>query len=74
MDHHIILEVLSGCSYLIAQRYCSNVEKAVTNGGIEIYNLPPIVKEPDLAVKSLLVNLNFTNNVQNIQKRTKEEQ
>ncbi len=70
-DHYIILEVLNGCSYLIAEMACSNVEKVLEHGGIEIYELPPIIKEPDLAIKRLLVNLEFTYKIQNIQKVVK---
>lgn len=70
-DHYIILEVVSGCTYLIAQTYCSNVDKVLENGGIEIFLLPPIIKEPELAIKRLLVNLEYTNDIQKIQKAAK---
>ncbi len=67
-EHKIILESLKGCRYLIAETYCSNIEKVLKNEGIEIFRLPPIVKEPDLAIKNLLVNLNFTYLPQNIRR------
>jgi len=70
-EHEIILEALKGCSYLIAETYCSNVKKVLENGGIEIFRLPPIVKKPDLAIKYLLVNLSYTLSLQNI-RRAKE--
>ncbi|MDA3947100.1 MAG: hypothetical protein PF439_10535 [Helicobacteraceae bacterium] len=70
-DHYIILEVVNGCTYLIAKTCCRNVEKVLENGGIEIYLLPPIIKDPDLAIKRLLVNLKFTNSILNIHKRLK---
>jgi predicted Fe-Mo cluster-binding NifX family protein len=66
-EHSIILEALNDCSYLIVEAYCSNVKKVLENGGIEIFRLPPIVKEPDLAIKNLLVNLDFAA-LQNIRK------
>lgn len=65
-DHRIILDAINGCTYLTAVTFCNDVEKVLENGGIEIYRLPPIVKEPDLAIKNLLVNLGFTTNVQKI--------
>jgi len=65
-DHHAILEAVHGCRYLVAETYCSNVEKVLGDSGIELYRLPPIVKNPDLAVKNLLVNLKFTDNVQKV--------
>lgn len=67
-DHYIILEVINGCSYLIVEMACSNVEKVLKHGGIELYVLPPIIKEPDLAIKRLLVNLKYTYNIQKIHK------
>lgn len=70
-DHYIILEAISGCSYLIAETTCTNVEKVLDNGGIEIYRLPPIIREVDLAIKRLLVNLEFTNDILKIQKVSK---
>jgi predicted Fe-Mo cluster-binding NifX family protein len=70
-DHYIILEAVHGCTYLVAETYCSNVEKVLENSGINIYRLPPIVKEPDLAIKNLLVNLKYTNSVQKVKKAPK---
>ncbi|MBU1642875.1 hypothetical protein KKE54_05895 [bacterium] len=66
-EHSIILKALNDCSYLIVETFCSNVKKVLENGGIEIFQLPPIVKEPDLAIKNLLVNLDFAT-LQNIRK------
>ena len=57
-----------GCDYIIAGTCCSNVEKVLEKGGIEIYKLPPIVRDPDLAVKNLLVNLGFTTHAQKIKR------
>lgn len=65
-DHYIILEVLNGCSYLIAEIACSNLEKVLEHGGIGFYVLPPIIKKPDLAIKRLLVNLDYTDSIQKI--------
>jgi len=67
-DHRTILESVRGCRYLVAETYCNNVEKVLGESGIELYRLPPIVKNPDLAVKNLLVNLKFTDNVQKVKK------
>lgn len=67
-NHYIILEVVNGCTYLIAETACSNVEKVLEYGGIEVYTLPPIIKDPDLAIKRLLVNLEYTNDILKIHK------
>jgi len=67
-EHRIFLESLHGCRYLVAETYCNNVEKVLGDSGIGIYRIPPIVKNPDLAVKNLLVNLKFTDNVQKVKK------
>ncbi|WP_345974496.1 hypothetical protein [Sulfurimonas sp. HSL3-7] len=67
-DHYIILEAINGCDYIIAETCCSNVEKVLEKGGIKIYKLPPIIKDPDLAVKNLLVNLGFAIHLHTIKK------
>ncbi len=67
-DHQIIFEAVNGCDYVIAGTCCSNVEKVLEKGGIKIYKLPPIVKDPDLAVKRLLINLGLTTHLYAIKK------
>lgn len=67
-DHYIILEAVNGCDYIIAENCCRNVEKVLEKGGIKTYKLPPIIKDPDLAVKNLLVNLGLATHLHAIKK------
>jgi len=58
-DHYIILEVINGCTALLSNLFCSNLEKVLTNGGIDIYPYPVFIKDPDIAINSFIVS-NFT--------------
>jgi predicted Fe-Mo cluster-binding NifX family protein len=67
-DHEIIFEAVNGCDYIITGSYCSNPKKVLEKGGTKIYKLPPIIKDPDLAVKNLLVNLGLATHLLSIKK------
>lgn len=60
-DHYIILEAIHGCVALLANLFCSNVQKVLTNGGIEIHPYPVFIKDPDIAINSFIVS-NFSSN------------
>ena len=55
-DHYIILEAISGCTTLLANTFCSNVEKVLKNGGIDLHPYPVFIKDPDIAVNSFIVS------------------
>ena len=55
-DHYIILEVIHGCVALLANTFCSNIEKVLKNGGIDIYPYPVFIKDPDIAINSFIVS------------------
>lgn len=54
-DHYIILEAVHGCTYLLANTFCSNVEKVLLNGGIEIHQFPIFIKKPEHAIKNFII-------------------
>jgi len=56
-DHYIILEVVNACSYLLANTFCSNVEKVLKNGGIEIYQFPVFIKNPEIALNNFIISV-----------------
>jgi len=58
-DHYIILEAIHGCVALLANLFCSNVQKVLTNGGIDIHPFPVFIKDPDMAVNSFIIS-NFS--------------
>ena len=55
-DHYIILEIVNGCSYLLANTFCSNVEKVLRNGDIKIHQFPVFIKNPDMALNNFIVS------------------
>jgi len=54
-DHYIILEAISGCTHLLANIFCSNLEKVLKNGGIEIHQFPIFIKSPETALNNFIV-------------------
>ena len=65
-EHYALLDVIGGCSYLLANQYCKNVIRSMENGGITIYKIPPIIKKIDMAIKNFLIGASIANKVQNI--------
>jgi predicted Fe-Mo cluster-binding NifX family protein len=65
-EHYALLDILGGCSYLLANSYCKNVERTMKNGGIIIYKIPPIIKKVDMAIKNFLIGVSLANQVQYI--------
>jgi len=65
-DHYIILEAIGGCNYIVAGTFCSNIEKVMAKGGIEIYPITPFITDPELAIKNLLIGLKFTKDMKKI--------
>ena len=60
-DHYIILEAINGCVAILSNLFCSNVEKVLSNGGIDIHPYPVFIKDPDIAINSFIVS-NFSSN------------
>lgn len=65
-EHYVLLDVLGGSSYLLADKYCPNTLQSLHNGGVTIYKIPAIIREVDNAIKNFLIGANFANTVQNI--------
>lgn len=65
-EHYALLDVISGCSYLLANSYCKNVIRTMENGGIIIYKIPPIIKKIDMAIKNFIIGASLANKVQHI--------
>lgn len=65
-EHYALLDVLGGCSYLLANNYCKNVIRSMTNGGITIYKIPPIIKKIDMAIKNFIIGVSLASKVQHI--------
>ena len=65
-EHYALLDIISGCSYLLANRYCDNVARTMDKGGICIYKIPPIIKEVEMAIKNFLIGASLANRIQHI--------
>lgn len=65
-EHYALLEVISSCSYLLADKYCKNTLNSLKNGGIKIFRIPSIIKRTDIAIKNFLIGAFLASNIQNI--------
>jgi predicted Fe-Mo cluster-binding NifX family protein len=65
-EHYALLDAISGCSYLLANKYCENVSRTMKKGNIAIYKIPPIIKEVEMAIKNFLIGASLANRIQHI--------
>lgn len=65
-EHYSLLEVIHGCQYLLAVHYCKNTYNALKNGGIEIFQIPTIIKQTERALKNFLIGAKYANKISNI--------
>jgi predicted Fe-Mo cluster-binding NifX family protein len=65
-EHYALLDAIGGCSYLLADRYCDNTTRALGNGGITIFKIPPIINKIDNAIKNFLIGASFASTVEHI--------
>ncbi len=65
-EHYALVDVISGCTYLLANNYCKNVARTMEKGGIIVYKIPPIIKKIDMAIKNFLIGASLANQVQQI--------
>jgi len=65
-SHYALLDILSGCSYLLADNYCTNTLKALNNGGVSVFKIPMIIHNIDTAIKNFLIGAQYANTIQHI--------
>lgn len=65
-EHYFLLDSIGGCDYLLADHYCKNIHRALVNGGISIYKIPPFIHKSDYAIKNFLLGASLANTIQNI--------
>ncbi|HHD78581.1 MAG TPA: hypothetical protein ENK98_02915 [Epsilonproteobacteria bacterium] len=65
-EHYLLLESINGCEYLLADHYCNNIQRALINGGISIYKIPPFIHKPDNAIKNFLLGALFASTTKQI--------
>jgi predicted Fe-Mo cluster-binding NifX family protein len=65
-NHYSLLEMLDGCSYLLASKYCVNTKSSMKHGGIKIFKIPPIINKIDLAIKNFIIGDSLANQIKQI--------
>jgi predicted Fe-Mo cluster-binding NifX family protein len=65
-EHYALLDAVNGCSYLLADRYCENSFRALRNGGVKVFKIPPIIERIDSAIKNFLIATSLASKVQYI--------
>lgn len=65
-DHYSLLEVLEGCTYLLANKCCKNTQKSMKTIGIKIFTVPPIINQIDMAIKNFIIGGSFANQIKQI--------
>ncbi len=65
-EHYALLDAVTGCSYLLADRYCENTARALRNGGITLFKVPPIIDRIDGVIKNFLIGSALASKVQHI--------
>ena len=65
-EHYALLDAIGGCSYLLADRYCDNTTRALGNGGIKIFKIPPIINKIDNAIKNFIIGASLASTVEHI--------
>jgi len=65
-EHYALLEVLAGCSYLLADRFCDNTKRALTNGGIHLFKFPSVIRTTENAIKNFIIGASLANTVEHV--------
>lgn len=65
-EHYSILEMIGGCSYLLANRYCENTKKTMQQAGIKIFKIPSIINRTDIAIKNFIIGGSIASKIQHI--------
>jgi len=65
-EHYALLDAIGGCSYLLVDRCCENTSRALGNGGVKVYKIPPIIHRIDSAVKNFLIGASLASTFKHI--------
>jgi len=65
-EHYALLEVLVGCSYVLADHFCKNTKKALDNGGIRIFKYPSVIRTAENAIKNFIIGASLANTVEHV--------
>ena len=65
-EHYALLEVLGGCSYVLADHFCDNTKRALANGGIRIFKYPSVIRTAENAIKNFIIGASLANTVEHV--------
>lgn len=65
-EHYALLEVLSGCSYLLADHYCQNTKRALGNAGVMVYKYPTVIRTAESAITNFIIGASLASHVEHI--------
>ncbi|MEJ2467868.1 MAG: hypothetical protein P8Y65_05790 [Campylobacterales bacterium] len=63
-EHYALVEVLKGCSYLLADHFCENTRRALNNGGIRVFKYPSVIRTAENAIKNFIIGASLANTVE----------
>lgn len=65
-EHYALLDAIGGCNYLLVDRHCDNITRALKNGGIQVYKVPPIINKADTAIKNFILGVSLASTFKHI--------
>ena len=65
-EHYSLVEMLSDCSYLLANQCCQNTKNCLKASSIKIIQIPPFIKQIDMAIKNFIIGGSFANKITQI--------
>jgi predicted Fe-Mo cluster-binding NifX family protein len=63
-EHYALLEVLRGCSYVLADHFCENTKRALNNGGIRVFKYPSIIRTTENAIKNFIIGASLASTIE----------
>ncbi len=65
-EHYTLLEAIGECTYLLVDHHCDNITRALRQGGVQVYKIPPIINKVDTAVKNFLLGASLASTFKHI--------
>lgn len=66
LEHYALLEAIGGCDYMLVDKHCDNVLRALKNGGVKVYKVPPIIHKIDTAIKNFILGASLASTFKHI--------
>ncbi len=66
VQHYGLADLLSSCTYLLADKRCDNIANTFQKLHIKLYKIPAIIKDPKSAIKNLIIGVSLADHIQDI--------